>query len=203
MVQEFKKSDRRTRRTRKQLKQSFIELLAIKGYGGITVKDIVEQADYNRTTFYHHYQYKEELVEEITSELLTGLSYSLQNSIHLYPYNAHTSDFSIFNYVQKNKEFFKLWKHSDAIPGFMEEFIQTISNEFQEHLVSSQRDENANYIFITFCTYGVFGLIIEWIRDDFSGSPAEMDDKCEEIIKKFEANYRFSERETPSSLGVG
>ena len=71
--------DRRVRRTKRNLKKSFILLMGNKPYHNITVTDIVEKADYNRTTFYRHYQDKEELAEDLVSEMLTKLIDAFRN----------------------------------------------------------------------------------------------------------------------------
>jgi AcrR family transcriptional regulator len=63
-----KNVDRRVRRTKAQLKQAFIKLMEVKSYDQITVTDIVNQADYNRATFNRHYNFKEELAEELISD---------------------------------------------------------------------------------------------------------------------------------------
>ena len=67
MIDSDKNLDKRVRRTKLQLKQAFIKLMEEKNYDQITVTDIVNRADYNRATFYRHYNFKEELAEEMIS----------------------------------------------------------------------------------------------------------------------------------------
>jgi AcrR family transcriptional regulator len=55
------KLDRRAQRTREQLQQALIELIATKSYDSITVQDITERANLGRTTFYAHFHSKTEL----------------------------------------------------------------------------------------------------------------------------------------------
>jgi AcrR family transcriptional regulator len=55
------KIDRRTQRTRELLQKSLIELINERGYDAITVQDIVDRANVGRTTFYLHYNSKDEL----------------------------------------------------------------------------------------------------------------------------------------------
>src|SRR5258707_1552030 len=64
------KLDKRTKKTRKLLMQTFADLMAEKDYQSITVADIVERADVNRTTFYTHFEDKNAL-----------LSYSIRASL--------------------------------------------------------------------------------------------------------------------------
>jgi AcrR family transcriptional regulator len=55
-------TDRRVRRTRALLHQALIELILEKGYGRITVQDILDRADVGRSTFYSHYRDKDTLL---------------------------------------------------------------------------------------------------------------------------------------------
>ena len=49
-------SDRRTKRTEKLIQEAFFELLKTTPADKITVRQICEQADINRSTFYDHYE---------------------------------------------------------------------------------------------------------------------------------------------------
>jgi AcrR family transcriptional regulator len=55
------KPDKRVQRTRELLQKTLIELITERGYDTITVQDIVERANIGRTTFYLHYNNKDEL----------------------------------------------------------------------------------------------------------------------------------------------
>ena len=55
------KMDRRIQRTRELLQKALIELIDERGYEAITIQDIVERANIGRTTFYKHYNSKDDL----------------------------------------------------------------------------------------------------------------------------------------------
>ena len=55
------KTDRRIQRTRELLRKALMELIDEKGYDAVTIQDITERANLGRTTFYLHYQSKEDL----------------------------------------------------------------------------------------------------------------------------------------------
>jgi AcrR family transcriptional regulator len=55
------KTDRRVQRTREQLQKALIELIGERGYDAIRIQDIVDRANVGRTTFYLHYNSKDEL----------------------------------------------------------------------------------------------------------------------------------------------
>ncbi len=55
------KTDRRVQRTRELLQQALIALISERGYDAITIQEIVDRANVGRTTFYVHYNSKNEL----------------------------------------------------------------------------------------------------------------------------------------------
>src|SRR5215216_1278974 len=55
------KADRRVQRTRELLQSALIELIGERDYDAITIQDIVDHANVGRTTFYLHYNSKDEL----------------------------------------------------------------------------------------------------------------------------------------------
>lgn len=55
------KTDRRVQRTRELLQKALIELMSEGRYEVITIQDIVDRANIGRTTFYLHYNSKDEL----------------------------------------------------------------------------------------------------------------------------------------------
>lgn len=121
--------DRRVKRSKKDLKQALIYLLRTKSLGAITISDIVKQADYNRSTFYRHYQYKEDLLQELTDDVIDDLKASYRE-----PYrNADSfmvdelshSAITIFDHVLRYAEFYRIVFKSDAVPGFQNRMIKS------------------------------------------------------------------------------
>ena len=79
------KTDRRAQRTRELLQKALIELIAERGYDAITIQDIVDCANVGRTTFYQHYNSKDNLFvschEAIVGELHIGPLHPLSRRI--------------------------------------------------------------------------------------------------------------------------
>jgi AcrR family transcriptional regulator len=72
-----KDTDRRIRYTKMVLKQSLLQLMRERDIGRITVKDICELADINRSTFYTHYSDPRDLLDTIEEELLLEMQKSV------------------------------------------------------------------------------------------------------------------------------
>ncbi|WP_052124046.1 TetR/AcrR family transcriptional regulator [Ureibacillus manganicus] len=179
------KEDRRIRRTKRNLKNTFIQLMMEKPYHSITVTDIVENADNNRTTFYRHYQDKEALVEDLVNEMLMKLRdafrYPYKNAKFVQVDNLSPSKVAIFDYIFEHKNFYCLWKFSEGIPGFQNKFINTMILLHKED-ISYSSDEVEDDFFITYRAYGVWGLIMNWIKNDFSPTSEEMAKQLINII---------------------
>lgn len=61
--------DRRQLKTRKAVFQAFVELLEEKGYSAITIQDIIDRADIGRSTFYSHFETKDELLNVLCENI--------------------------------------------------------------------------------------------------------------------------------------
>ena len=61
--------DRRQQKTKIAIHQAMTTLLKKKKFEALTVQDIIDEANIGRSTFYSHFETKEELLEEICREM--------------------------------------------------------------------------------------------------------------------------------------
>ncbi|MGL5434780.1 MAG: TetR/AcrR family transcriptional regulator [Lachnospiraceae bacterium] len=80
--------DRRQQKTRDAIFISFGKLLAEKNYSKITVQEIIEAANVGRSTFYAHFETKDELLREMCSDIF-------QHVFSDHPGTESTHDFSL------------------------------------------------------------------------------------------------------------
>ncbi len=109
--------DRRVQKTRKLLQDALIDLVAEKGYEAVSIREILDQANVGRSTFYAHFQDKAQLLHSILDRLddlfeehKKRLSEAAKNggsSSHTNLPIGLSPTLSLFQFVQQNHRFFK------------------------------------------------------------------------------------------------
>jgi len=109
--------DRRVQKTRKLLQDALIELVAEKGYESVTIREILDKANVGRSTFYAHFQDKDQLLNSILDrldDLFEQHKKQLLDATKTFG-NADNTDLtyglsptlSLFQFVGQNHRFFK------------------------------------------------------------------------------------------------
>ncbi|MDR0124589.1 MULTISPECIES: TetR/AcrR family transcriptional regulator [Bacillus] len=174
------KEDRRVERTKETLRQAFKMLVKEKGYSHVKVKDIVEKANYNRTTFYVHYDSKDELAAELIHREMEDFEYEFCKPTRENPLLDLTrmkpEGTNVFQYIVENRDYYDLLVMKDRVPQIQEILLKKLQYIFQSRMsfVSDQYEEINDSYFIQYRSYGIFGLILEWIRNQYNASPSEM-----------------------------
>ena len=188
--------DRRIRRTKNLLKTHFVELVKQKGYKNVTVTDIVEKADYNRSTFYLHFKDKEDLGEVLVTEILEELSSAfhqpfLETKVVDYDHILPSSN-TFFRHFYENKDFYSLLTLQDSIPGFNERFFLKFKEVFKGIIYLDDTNQSIEIEhFNTYKMYGSYGVILEWISGGCKQTPDEIADNLLEIFKTNAISFHF------------
>ena len=173
------KVDRRVKYTKMVLKQSFIKLLGEKNISQISIKEICENADINRATFYAHYSDQYDLMEQIQDELfenvLAYLSEYVENNDQ-----AQTTQ-KIFDYIKENASLCQLLLSERGDINFQKRITKLLYNQSIGYFVKidTALKEDAEYIY-SFLITGSIGVIQKWLNDGMKKSTRFMS----EIILK-------------------
>lgn len=151
---------------------ALLELMKEKQFSKITVKDISEAADVNRSTWFRHFNTKN---EAITFKLIQLWNRWADNKDikerHRYTLdNANT--FFQFNYSIKDV-LLKIYQ-SDLQSCVYEAFYQIMMPQYGINPIECYRAR--------FYSYGLFGLLDEWIKRGFYEKPEEMAQLIKKII---------------------
>ncbi|MRG87155.1 TetR family transcriptional regulator [Salinibacillus xinjiangensis] len=170
-----KKLDRRKRYTRKVLKESLITLLAEKPISSITVKEICEMADINRSTFYTHYSDHYDLLSKIEEEITADMNKYLSSYSFTLEEESVQMTQKLIEYISKNKFMFQTLLNKNGDPTF-EKRLMNIAQRFMMNNwrgVTHLDEVNSRYL-STFVVSGAINVIKDWIENDMDYSPIEM-----------------------------
>lgn len=172
-----KKMDRRKKYTRMVLKDSLLQLLKEKQFSAITVKEICETADINRSTFYAHYTDQYELLEKIEEEMIDDLNLYLRSYNFKEKNEVLQMTEKIIEYFSKKKDEVQILLNTSSHSSFqlkvMEVAHRYISKQWKEF---EHMDEDLAKYLSVFIVSGSVQVIKLWLNDDdgLEKSPKEM-----------------------------
>lgn len=170
------KIDRRVRKTKEQLRKGLAELMNTKSIREITVKELVDKVDINRSTFYLHYTDIYQMLKSIENELLE----EIMNVIRSYPEIPLKEDnfpfiADIFQILDENREICCALLGNNGDMAFVHR-IETVIAENSLHLLKNRypdAEEELRYAY-SFCLSGCVGMIKSWLINDHKNSPEHM-----------------------------
>lgn len=165
--------DRRILKTRQAIMNTFVALLAEKGFEKITINDIAERANINRGTVYLHYVDKFDLLDkciEMYVELL------LNHCADTADTTLNTSAFqSIFEYLEKNFAIYKLLLSNESFGLFSNRLYAVLSQTVTEAMgIKSENNAFLNDVTTHFLTSGFIGVVEWWINNSMPCSVQEI-----------------------------
>ena len=180
------KVDRRVRKTKAQLRAGLARLMQKKSIKEITVKELVEEVDINRSTFYLHYTDIYQMLESIEGELMDEISH-LIDDYALDPINNKESSYpfieQIFTILDNNKDICiaLLGKNGDmAFVNRIEGLIaETVFQRLSSRMPKDNRDIEYAY---AFCLNGCVGMIKAWLSSDNQESTQHMAELTHKLI---------------------
>ena len=180
------KVDRRVRKTKAQLRAGLARLMQKKSIKEITVKELVEEVDINRSTFYLHYTDIYQMLESIEGELMDEISH-LIDDYALDPINNKESSYpfieQILTILDNNKDICiaLLGKNGDmAFVNRIEGLIaETVFQRLSSRMPKDNRDIEYAY---AICLNGCVGMIKAWLSSDNQESTQHMAELTHKLI---------------------
>lgn len=161
------KNNQRTRLSKLLFKNALMDLLKEKGsVAKISVRELCDRAELNRSTFYAHYNEPNDLLMEIETELLDATEEHLKKIGEENDAGAHKYILSFLKYIKQNDKQFRTLLIDSADPEFRSRFMQQSIIQFVENLRIEFPKELEQYIF-SYILNGSTGIIIQWIRSDY------------------------------------
>jgi len=162
------KDNQRSRLTRLLMKQAYLSLMRQKPSGKITVKEICEAAELNRSTFYLHYAEPNDILIELEDEAIAEIARFLSN---IGATDENTPDGKAYlaaflHYVRKKDDLFRTF--------LAENNDQHFRNKLQNYAVSTmdcwfrmdipQEYKSSVYIYLI---SGSLELLTVWVKSGY------------------------------------
>ncbi len=162
------KNNQRTRLSKLLFKNALMDLLKEKGsVAKISVRELCDRAELNRSTFYAHYNEPNDLLMEIETELLEATEEHLKKIGAENDAGAHKYLLSFLKYIKENDKPFRTLLVDAADPDFRSRFMQQSIIQFVDNLRVELPKEFEQYIF-SYILNGNTGIIIQWVRSNYA-----------------------------------
>jgi AcrR family transcriptional regulator len=182
-------SDRRVRKTKKQLRLALTSLLAQKGIGEITVREITDLSDINRSTFYNHYRDVYDMLEQVEKQAIWDLEEIM--AVHG-PLALRDRDFSrllaaLGGYLDDYRDMRVLMgrfgdpEHMERIKGILRSFL----HEWYVSVFGGKNARDSFYMYHQeFVIAGSIGMIDLWLGGKVAGDPGLFAEIWFQILSK-------------------
>jgi AcrR family transcriptional regulator len=181
------KKDLRTQRTRRLIRHALLHLLETRSFHDITVQDIIQEAQINRTTFYRHYLDKFDLVESTLRDDIQRLVAALEQE---------TSDLSrvnldqppaawvaLFTHLVEQRRFYQATLAQASAVSFADYAARLLAGVVEtrlQRLYPQQPQQPQHHpripdeVVTQFATSALLGVVRWWLEHDAQHSPEAM-----------------------------
>ncbi|WP_226086944.1 TetR/AcrR family transcriptional regulator [Mesobacillus sp. S13] len=183
--------DRRKKYTRMVLKESLMDLLKNKPISNITIKEICELADINRSTFYSHYSSQYDLLNAIEEEFIEDMVATLNQYNFSKEEEALKMTEKILEYIAQKSDVCQTLLSENSDIHFQKKGMM-ITHEFifKNWITDSHFDrETFEYINI-FVVSGSIYVIKNWVENGMDKTPREMAEIINNFINRGLSNMR-------------
>ncbi|WP_080875774.1 TetR/AcrR family transcriptional regulator [Oceanobacillus timonensis] len=176
------KIDRRIMKSQKAIRKAFLDTLFEKGFENITVKDITEQADLSRKTFYLHYIDKYDLLDKVVDEHLKQLREICEQKKDK---GLIEGTIIWFEYFEKHKAFFASLFQSANTVSFRHSLLHFMMDEIDKKLSESSLNQLLDrQITVKFLGTAVMGVLESYVLEEVNGDTQQVAEQVGEMLKR-------------------
>jgi len=178
------RQDRRSQRTQQALMDALIALLAVKHYDEISINDIIDRANVGRSTFYAHYQAKDDLLK-------SGFERVLDMLIHHIRFDQVDQDLQLdttlfFRHAQGHYEIYRTLVWGSGFKLLIMDGHAALSAKFQESftlLLAGKPEPSIPLAVLCYSLAGTLLLLLKWWLDNkMPYSPEYMDEIFQRLV---------------------
>ena len=174
--------DRRSQRTRQALSQALIALIQEQRYDAITVQDICDQANVGRSTFYAHYQDKDDLLTSNFQQAMESLGQPLayRDGQLVFPIAP------LFEHVLGHQHLYKALLWGGGMEVLMRAGQKQWSQQIEQYVGALLKDGRQPAVPIPIIANYIAGslqtLLLWWLQHKMPQSPERMDEMFQQLV---------------------
>lgn len=175
------KSDRRSNRTENALGEAFVALLLRRHYDLITVQNIIDEADVGRSTFYAHFQSKEDLLTKNFERVVELITERVSNNHD----NGKTliSVTALFQHADEFRQIYQALARAGKAEILFTKAQKHLNDELEKKpvVLDNNRTTLPLPIFVNHLTGTLFNLLKWRLDHDSTETPERMDKIYQEL----------------------
>ncbi|MCP4965503.1 MAG: TetR/AcrR family transcriptional regulator [bacterium] len=171
-------NDRRVRRTKQRLHEALMSLIVEKGYDKITVQDLIDRADVGRSTFYAHFETKDDLLLSGLERLTTDIELHLVDD----PSGAEAilPSLGVFRHVADQHELFKAMIGSRGIDLVHQRAQEALTDRARSNIerraAAGEQSDIPVEARAAFLAGSLMTFLAWWVDNDMPHTPEKMAD---------------------------
>ena len=177
--------DRRIKRTKMLLQNALVDLMLEKAVGKISVKELTQKADVNRSTFYLHYLDIYDMLEQMENEFVETIQGFFHDFFTPLPTSMPLTLFvNISEWLEQDKEYYVKLLRGSASGYIFEELESRIRDEFLTLLYLIFLDEESLDLRtrVNFTVSGTVGVLRMRVMEGGNISLVELSETIDDIL---------------------
>ena len=176
-------TDLRIVKTRTNIKNSLIDLLAEKNVSKITVTELAEKAMINRKTFYRHYHTVQDVVDDINYDIINDVISHAKKSDRDGNNLVNQLNFIGLSIVENKEQINKILKNSPEVfgSGRSVELLKRFIEVSIRPVLNFKNETKLKYL-VEFVVSGFISVYVRWFNDGGAESSEKLADAVNEFV---------------------
>lgn len=189
--------DKRQTKTRRAIYQAMVELMKKQPYEKIFVKDIIDAAEIGRSTFYAHFETKEDLAQAMCFDLFNHVfaEHVVVCQTHDYSDKPPTLEYKIahiFYHLRDKKNYYMGIINYDDGKLFIKFFKNYLDQNLELFIINNTISDVPLEFFKNHLSFTIIGAMQWWLREKMKTSPENIAKYIAEVVNP--ANIEFKLR---------
>jgi len=180
-----KSPDRRIQRTRQLLQDALIAVILEKGYEAVTVQDVIDRANVGRSTFYAHFQDKEDLLLSGFEHLKTEFEKHLLDA-SVTSTSPWELSLSMFQHAEGQRQLYKALagkQGGNVVLTYIQKYLAAYLSEHLKQQLKKRKNHFPYEILSNYIASSFISLLTWWLDTDSSYSATQMNEFYRQLVE--------------------